>query len=65
MGESEESKRLLHMLFVEDDPTDVRLLYEALSECSTWCYLTTATNGAQALDMLFSEGSTKISGCRT
>ena len=59
MGESEESKRLLHMLFVEDDPTDVRLLYEALSEGSTWCYLTTANNGAQALDMLFQRGKYK------
>lgn len=51
-----EGRKLLEVLFVEDDPTDVRLLVEALSECTAWCHLTTATNGAQALDILFQRG---------
>src|SRR5438270_14090169 len=56
MSAQDDRKKLLHVLFVEDDPADVRLLLEALTECSTWCYLTIANDGAQALDMLFQRG---------
>src|SRR3954463_16357863 len=58
MGESGDRghKELLNVFFIEDDPSDVRLLREALAHCPEWCYLTTATNGAQALDMLFRRG---------
>ena len=52
---SPESERI-KILLVEDDAGDVRLLREAMKDAGPWCDLTVATNGAQALDMLFRRG---------
>lgn len=58
MGDSE-GPRILHILSVEDDPTDIRLLHEALKESESWCYMSSARNGAEALDILFQRGKYK------
>jgi CheY-like chemotaxis protein len=47
----------IRILLIEDDPADARLLGEAFAEIRLeGCELTTASNGAQALDMLFQRG---------
>jgi CheY-like chemotaxis protein len=52
----ESDKKLLHLLLIEDNPEDVRLLTEALRESKPWCYLTVANTGSHALDILFQRG---------
>jgi len=52
MSESQ-SSRLVHVLVVEDNPGDVRLIGEALKECGRGHDLTVARDGLEALDYLF------------
>ncbi len=50
------------ILMVEDNPGDVRLIQEAISEASLKVEMSVAWDGQQALDMLgFSDGSEKSS----
>lgn len=46
----------LHLLLIEDNPTDVRLFREASADQKATYELHVATNGAQALDVLFQRG---------
>lgn len=55
-GGSKPAGRLPVILLVEDNPRDVRLVREALSERAIKCELLTAGDGEQALHMLRREG---------
>jgi two-component system, chemotaxis family, response regulator Rcp1 len=45
----------VHILLVEDNPADVRLIEEALKTTELQCVLETATDGEEALIRLFGE----------
>jgi two-component system, chemotaxis family, response regulator Rcp1 len=47
--------RRVHILLVEDNPSDVRLIEEALKTTEMQCVLETAVDGEEALIRLFSE----------
>jgi len=51
--------REVHLLLVEDNPSDVRLFQEASADRKTDYKLQVACNGAQALDILFHRGKYK------
>lgn len=55
-GAARPTGRMPVMLLVEDNPRDVRLVREALSEHAIKCELHTASDGEQALRMLRREG---------
>ena len=51
--------REVHLLLIEDNPSDVRLFQEASADMNTDYKLHVASNGAQALDILFQRGKYK------
>ena len=53
--------RQVHLLLVEDNPSDVRLFREASTDHNVDYKLQVAWNGAQALDILFQRGKYKDS----
>lgn len=52
MGEGEASERAPHILLVEDNPGDVRLVLEALKEVESAGSITVVSDGGQALALL-------------
>ena len=51
-----QTNRKLRLLLVEDNPGDIRLTREALRAHGIKIDLSIATDGAEALDMLFQKG---------
>jgi len=51
------SARAIHILLVEDNPGDARLVYEAFQLTSVRCRLSHVLNGVEAMEFLRQEGA--------